>query len=147
MCEKQRRAGITMQGTVRAAFGLLGAALMCTPTPAPAASFDCDARGLSRTEITICEDTQLSRLDEQMARRVATFARRLNFGQYLGLRHWQAMTARQRDVCGTDRSCIGTHYRAQARFLERLQQCLETSLSRRGCLRNTLSNEREAVRR
>jgi len=120
---------------------------MCAPTAASAASFDCEARGLSRTEITICDDAQLSRIDEQMSRRVAGFARRLNYGQYLGLRHWQAMTARQRDVCGTDRSCIATHYRAQARFLERLQQCLDTSLARRGCLRNTLNHEREAVRR
>jgi uncharacterized protein len=137
----------TGTAALRLLLGLLGAALIGAPSPASAASFDCDARGLSQTEVAICEDAQLSRLDDQMARRLGGFARRLNYGQYLGLRHWRAVMAQQRNVCGDDRTCIAGHYRAQARFLERLQQCLETSLSRRGCLRNTLSNEREAVRR
>lgn len=136
-----------MQAAARVALGLLGVALIWTPPMASAASFDCNARGLSRTELTICEDAQLSRMDEQLARRLGSFARRMNFGQYLGLRHWQAASARQRNLCGSDRTCIGASYRAQARFLERLQQCLDVSLSRRACLRDLLTSERATMRR
>jgi uncharacterized protein len=110
-----------------------------------AASFDCDGRGLSLTELTICRDPQLSRADELMARRLDGFARRLNYGQYLGLRFWQSSRLRDRERCGADTACLSAGYRAQMRFLDRLQQCLETSAQRRFCLRNTLNVERDAL--
>ena len=112
-----------------------------------AASFDCNARKLSESETAICQDAQLSRTDDQIARRIAGLSRRLNFGQYLGLRHWQSGWAQTRDDCGADRLCLGASYRAQGRFLDRLQQCLDLAPQRRGCLRNTLNIELEAVRR
>jgi uncharacterized protein len=135
-----------MQGDKKAAVGLVGLALLWIPV-ASAASFDCSSRWLSRTEMAICNDTQLSRVDEAVARRLRGFARRLNFGQYLGLRHWHAASARQRNQCGTDRICIAASYRAQARFLDRLQHCLEASFSRRACLRDLLVGDRETMRR
>jgi len=97
--------------------------------------------------MAICDDTQLSRMDDQLARRLGGFARRMNFGQYLGLRHWHAASARQRNRCGTDRTCITASYRAQAQFLDRLQYCVDASLSRRACLRDLLTGERETMRR
>jgi uncharacterized protein len=129
-----------MRQAVRAAAA--GLAVTVAITPASAASFDCNAGGLTRTEIMICADTQLSRTDTQLARRVDAAARRLNYGQYLGLRHWQADSALQRNQCGADRACITAHYRAQQRFLDRFQQCLEGRLARRGCLREALSVDR-----
>ena len=116
-----------------------------TPVLSAAASFDCGVRGLSVTEIAICRDPQLSRADEQMARRLDGFARRLNFGQYLGLRLWQSSQQRERERCGADIACLSTRYRAQMRFLDRLELCLETSAQRRVCLRNTLNMDRDAL--
>ena len=137
---------ITMRAAMR--FGLpLAVALIWLSPVALAASFDCNARGLSRAEDAICGDPQLSRTDEQMARKADTIARRMNYGQYLGLRHWQAALAKERDLCGADRVCINAHYRAQRRVLDRLQQCLDTRFARRSCLRNSLAGDQEAVRR
>lgn len=115
---------------------------------AMAASFDCNSRWLSRTEMTICDDVQLSRMDDRLGRRLAGLARRLNFGQYLGLRHWHAASARQRNRCRTDRGCIVASYRVQERFLDQLQHCIDVSLSRRSCLRElTGGRDRETMRR
>lgn len=135
-----------MRRTARTGLGLLGVAAIVASHAAIAATLDCNARGLSRTETTICGDAQLARLDAQLERRLDGFARRLGLGQYLGLRHWQAGSVRRRDQCGADRSCITAHYRAQARFLDRLQQCTETTLSRNRCLRQTLAGDREVRR-
>jgi uncharacterized protein len=121
-----------------------GAALLHALGSAAAVSFDCGARGLSPTEIAICQDPQLSRADEQMARRLDRFAQRLNFGQYLGLRFWQSAQVRSRQRCGTDVACLGSSYRMQMRFLDRLQQCLDTSAQRRACLRSTLRAAHDA---
>ncbi|MBX9590266.1 MAG: hypothetical protein K2X43_13245 [Hyphomonadaceae bacterium] len=122
-------------------------ALTWLSSPALAASFDCNARGLSRAEDAICADPQLSRIDEQMVRRADTVARRMNYGQYLGFRHWQAASVKERNLCGADRGCLNAHYRGQRRILDRLQQCLETRFARRLCLRNALAGDQEAVRR
>jgi uncharacterized protein len=139
--------GDTMRRATKTVAGVLAIAATLVPPAASAASFDCNARGLSRAEGMICEDPQLSRADEQLARRGDVIARRMNYGQYLGLRHWQAASAGQRDLCGANRACIDAHYRAQRRFFDRLQQCLDTRYARRSCLRETLAGDRETVRR
>ena len=135
----------------KAATAALGACLGLAPLwaaqSAHAASFNCRARGLTPTEAAICQDSQLSRTDEQLARKLNGFTRRLTFGQYLGLRVWHGDWRQQRNRCGSDRPCLVVSYRAQGRFLDRLQQCLDTSLQRRQCLRNALNIEREALRR
>jgi uncharacterized protein len=130
------------QATRAAVAGLAVTAIFSSPD-ASAASFDCNAGGLGRAEIMICTDPQLSRADTLLARRVDIVARRLNYGQYLGLRHWRAESALKRNLCVADRACIAAHYRAQSRFLDRLRRCLESRLARRGCLREALSGERE----
>jgi uncharacterized protein len=135
-----------MQLAARLLAGMLGG-LLIGAAAASAASFDCKVRGLSPAEAMICEDPQLSRTDDQMARRTDAVARRMNYGQYLGLRHWQASSARQRNLCGPDRACINAHYRAQHRLLDRVQQCLDTRFARRSCLRNSLAGDRETMRR
>lgn len=117
--------------------------LAWAPTPGLAASFDCRGRGLSLTEHAICRDPQLSRTEEQTVRRLDGFARRLNFGQYVGLRLWHSGRLRERDRCGSDVACLAGSYRTQMRFLDRLQQCLDVSAQRRACLRNMLSTERD----
>ena len=125
----------------------LGLALACALAARPAAALDCGARWLGQTEVAICQDAQLSRTEEQVVRRVASLARRLSFGQYLGLRHWHALWGEERGRCSLDRTCLTASYRGQIRFLDRLQQCLDTSQQRRICFRNTLNVEREALRR
>ena len=55
--------------------------------------------------------------------------------------------ARSAAAAAVDRTCLTASYRGQIRFLDRLQQCLDTSQQRRICFRNTLNVEREAVRR
>jgi uncharacterized protein len=126
--------------------GVLGLAVLGVPA-ASGASLDCNARWLSRAELTICSNPQLTRLEEQMARRLASFAPRMNLGQYLGLRHWHATWRKQRNDCATDRDCITASFRAQTRYLDRFQRCLGASLSRRACLRDMLAGERESMRR
>lgn len=126
--------------------GLPGA-LLGSP-PASAGSLDCASRWLNRTEQTICGDPQLLRMDEQLTRRLASFAPRLNFGQYLGLRHWHAAQARQRGLCAAERDCIAASFRTQGRFLDRLQRCIAGgSLARRACLREVLAGDQESSRR
>ena len=126
----------------------MGVLLGLAALGAPAAwGLDCDERWLSRTELVICADPKLLRMEEKVSRRVKGNAVRLSFGQYLGLRHWQAWQARQRDVCRADRGCIAASLRAQSRFLDRLQRCTATGLGRRGCLRNLLADERASIRR
>jgi uncharacterized protein len=124
--------------------GLLASALLVAEA---AAGLECKGRGLSRTELLMCEDVQLLRTDEQLSRRADVLGRRLNYGQYLGLRHWLTASSRQRDLCGVDRACITAHYRTQHRVLDRLQQCLDVRIARRACLRNALGGERETMRR
>jgi uncharacterized protein len=135
-----------MRKAVKVHIALLAAALIWGAPEALAASFDCKARGLSRAEGMICADTQLSRTDEQLARQTDAVARRLSYGQYLGLRHWQATSAGQRRLCA-DRGCINSHFRAQRNLLDRLQECLDTRFARRSCLRNSLTGDQETVRR
>jgi uncharacterized protein len=125
----------------------LGLVLACVLGAGPAAALDCGARWLGETEAAICQDAALSRTEDQLARRVGSLSRRLSFGQYLGLRHWHVLWGEERGRCSLDRACLTTSYRAQARFLDRLQQCLDASQQRRVCFRNTLNVEREALRR
>ena len=122
-------------------------ALACALAATPAAALDCSARWLRETEVAICQDAQLSRTEDQVVRRVTGLSRRLSFGQYLGLRHWHVRRGEERGRCSLDRICLTASYRAQIRFLDRLQQCLDTSQQRRFCFRNTLNVEREALRR
>ena len=106
-----------------------------------AATLDCKSRRLTAAESAICQDPQLGRTEQQVVGRVKGMARRMSLGQYLGLRHWHAGWGQERTRCGTDRTCLANAYRAQHRFLDRLQQCLETSSPRRACLRTTLNVE------
>jgi uncharacterized protein len=135
-----------MRGAWRARLGLVGLILLVTP-PASAQRLDCASPWLERTEQTICDDPQLTRMHDQLARRLGGFSARLNFGQYLGVRHWHAMQARQRALCGADRDCIVASFRAQGRFLDRLQRCASAGLARRACLREMLAAEQESSRR
>src|SRR5262245_39799140 len=125
----------------------LGLAFACAAGAVPAVALDCAARWLGETEIAICRDPQLSRSEDQTTRRIAGFARRISFGQYLSLRHWHALWSEERSRCSLERACIAASYRVQARFLDRLQQCLDVSQQRRVCFRGTLNVEREAQRR
>jgi uncharacterized protein len=127
-------------------FGLFGLVSLWA-LPAAAGSLECGSRWLNRTEQTICGDPQLMRASEQLARRLDAFASRLNFGQYLGLRHWHAVQARQRSLCAADRDCIAAGFRAQGRFLERLRSCISGNLARRACLREMLAGDQESSRR
>jgi uncharacterized protein len=139
-----------MHGATRTVLCLLGPALglACLgASTAWSAGLDCTARWLSTTELTVCEDPQLARMDEELERRIDGLAQRLNLGQYLGLRHWQAARAKQRNACARDRECIGASFKAQGRFLDRLQRCVSTSLARRSCLRDLVAGDREAQRK
>jgi hypothetical protein len=131
-------------GARRAAVGLLGLAVLGA---SPAWTLDCGGRWLSRTDRVICADQQLLRMEEQIARRIKGTAGRLSFGQYLGLRHWQAARVNERNACQADRECISANLRSQARFLDRLQRCMASSLARRACLINLLVDERSSLRR
>jgi uncharacterized protein len=126
--------------------GMVGLALLAVPF-AEAGRLDCGSRWLNRAELLVCDDPQLSRMEEVLARRLDGFAQRLNFGQYLGLRHWHAMWARQRGECEADRECILATYRAQSRLLDRLQRCVGARVAQRSCLRELVAGEGRSVRR
>jgi uncharacterized protein len=135
-----------MRDAGRVRLGLIGLALAGAPSAA-AGGLECGSPWLNAAELLVCNDPQLLRTDEQLARKLDGFAHRLNFGQYLGLRHWHAAWGRQRGQCASDRECVAASYRAQARFLDRLQRCVAASLARRACLRDAMAAERESVRR
>ena len=124
-----------------ALLGLAALGMSCTAPDAWSAGIDCAGHWLSRTELAICDDPRLLRMEEQMRRRISGYAQRLTFGQYLGLRHWHATRAEARKSCGIDRNCIVASFRAQSRFLDRLQRCVATSLVRRACLHNLLTED------
>jgi len=115
--------------------------------PAVAATIDCRTPRLSPTEITICTDPQLVRMDEQLSRRLVRAARQLAYGPYVGLRVWQSDWRQQRAECSADRVCLGAVYNEANRFLDRFQRCLGTSLRGRRCLPVSVEGERSAVRR
>jgi uncharacterized protein len=125
----------------------LGLGVVWAPSAALAASFNCNAPSLSPAQLAICRDAKLSRSDAQTERRLIGLARRMGLGQYLGMRHWHHGWAQQRDDCQTDRTCLTASYRTQGRFLDRLQQCLDSGAQRRACLRNTLNIDQAAKRR
>jgi uncharacterized protein len=98
-------------------------------------------------DLTICADTQLLRLDDQLSRRLLRASRQLAFGPYVGLRVWQSDWRQQRTECSADRACLASVYDDANRFLDRLQRCLGTSLRGRRCLPLSVEGERSAVRR
>jgi uncharacterized protein len=118
---------------VAAVLCLIGAA------PAGAASFPCRSPMLSATEMAICRDPQLSKADEDTARKAQALLRRLSYGQYLGLRYLQSRGADAREQCAQDRACLAAQYRAQNRILDGLRQCMDSGTPRRTCWR-TLRN-------
>jgi hypothetical protein len=138
--------GAARRGARQTAVALLGLVFTLGAPPA-ARAIDCDGRWLTRTELMICAEPKLLRMEEQIARRIKGNASRLTLGQYLGLRHWQAARASERNLCQIDRDCIIANLRAQGRFLDRLQRCVSSSLSRRTCLINLLVEERASLAR
>jgi hypothetical protein len=140
--ETGRSGRATMPKRVENGFAAcLGLVFACVAGSLPAAALDCASRWLGETEIAICRDPQLSRSEDQITRRIAGFARRISFGQYLSLRHWHALWSEERSRCSSERSCMVASYRVQTRFLDRLQQCLDVSPQRRACFRGTLTVE------
>ena len=113
--------------------------LLGLASPAGAASFPCHTPFLKPAELAICQDTQLSKLDDDTARKVRYLLPRLGYGQYLGLRFWQSRNADAREQCGPDRDCLVFQYRSQNAFLDRLRQCLDGGTQQRTCWRTTLS--------
>lgn len=142
----QGRSRLSAAMTIR--YGLPILLLLSVATaPAVAATIDCRAPRMSPTEITICTDPQLVRVDEQLSRRLARASRQLAYGPYVGLRVWQSDWRQQRGECSADRVCLASVYNEANRFLDRFQRCLGTSLRGRRCLPVSVEGERSAVRR
>jgi uncharacterized protein len=131
--EENTMAGIRLR--MAAMLGLLALSAL----PAGAASFPCNIPFLKPAELAVCQDSQLSRMDEDTARKARSLLSRLSYGQYLGLRYWQSRNSEGREQCGSDRQCLLAQYRADNRFLDRLRQCLDGGTQRRTCWRTTLS--------
>ena len=134
-----------MRNRLQAGLAVFAVALVAGAGAARA--IDCGSRWLGEAQLAICRDAALSRTEEHVVRRVSGLSRRLSYGQYLGLRYWQAVWGEERGRCHLDRGCLAASYRIQLRFLDRLQQCLDASQLRRTCFRTTLNVDREAQRR
>jgi uncharacterized protein len=132
--------GVRMGVAVAVALG--GAA-----TAADAASVRCRSPRLNAVEQVVCRDAQLAKLDQDTDRKVRALLPRLSYGQYLGLRYWQSRVAEARDECGPQTACLGAQYRAQQRFLDGLQQCLDRGGRRRTCWRAMHSSGSAALPR
>lgn len=130
-------------------FATFCALLLLTAGPAAAevAAIDCRAGRITPVEKTICADALLTRLDDQLTRRLHRTARQLAFGPYVGLRLWQGDWRQQRKECSTDRTCLAAVYSEANRVLDRLQRCLGTNLRGRRCLPMSIDGERSLVRR
>jgi uncharacterized protein len=116
------------------------AAILCLmgAAAAHAASFPCYDPNLSVTEVTICQDPQLSKLDEDTARKVSALLPKLSYGQYLGLRYWQSRGEETREQCAADASCLAAQYHTQHRLLDGLRPCLDRGAGRRTCWRTIM---------
>ena len=142
-------AASTATMTMRTRLGALPVFLLLSAAPAAAAmgAVDCRAPRMAAADLAICTDAQLSRLDDQLSRRLARTARQLAYGPYVGLRVWQGEWRQQRNDCSADRACLAAVYNDANRFLDRFQRCLGTSLRGRRCLPLSVEGERAAVRR
>ena len=138
---------VAMTTIYRLGLILMLALLAAAPAAAEATGIDCRAPRLTPTEIIVCTDTQLARIDDQLARRLVRTSRQLAFGPYVGLRVWQSDWRQQRSECSADRACLAAVYNDANRFLDRLQRCLVTSLRGRRCLPVSIEGERSLVRR
>ena len=80
------------------------------------ASFDC-AKAYSATEKLICDDPELSRLDEELAHAYADALKRAEATEKKEIQSEQVTWLRLRDVCQRDLQCVVTSYRDRLRDL------------------------------
>jgi uncharacterized protein len=90
---------------------LLSVVLMFIPIPAVslAASFDCSKARLP-AEVAICQDPELSRLDEEMAR---AYQAALKKGESQQLKASQRAWLKERNGCGSNALCLKRLYTAR----------------------------------
>ncbi len=97
---------------------LAGAAMLMVPTAANAASFNC-AAAKTPTEHAICDNPQISTLDEQTA---GLYFRIISSGAPAGLvsqvKSSQVNFLAQRNACGAGYDCLISAYTSQIMYLK-----------------------------
>ncbi len=104
MLPRRRRAALLFT----AAFLVLSATLQ--GVPAHAASFDCDASGLTANEKTICDHRDLNDMDVRMATLFRFLTGLFAMGARGEMEDTQRTWLKQRQTCGTDVACIRRSY-------------------------------------
>jgi uncharacterized protein len=94
------------------------AAALCLPAAAHAASFDC-ANAATPTEHAICDNPQLSSLDDQTSGLYYTLISNgsLTPAQVSQVKSQQVKFLQQRNACGANYNCLVSAYTAQIMYL------------------------------
>ncbi len=94
------------------------AAALCLPAAANAASFDC-AKAATPTEHAICDNPQLSHLDDQTSGLYYTLISNgsLTPAQVSQVKSQQVKFLQQRNACGANYNCLVSAYTAQIMYL------------------------------
>ncbi|AJY47388.1 lysozyme inhibitor LprI family protein [Martelella endophytica] len=105
----------------------IGSALVTT-TPAAAASFDCNASGLTPNEKTICDNRALNDDDVKMATMYTMLKGLFAMGVSGNMGDDQKAWLQTREACGTDVSCIGKAYDTRIEQLQKLYDGIDKPL-------------------
>ncbi|WP_175581612.1 lysozyme inhibitor LprI family protein [Pseudooceanicola sp. HF7] len=100
--------------------------LLCAGgSPVLAASFDCDAAGLSPNEQTICGNRTLDDQDVEMATMYTFLVGLFAMGQAGEMRDQQTAWLKQREACGTDVACIKAAYDTRIAQLQKAYDAID----------------------
>jgi uncharacterized protein len=98
---------------------------------ANAASFNCLVAS-TPDEVLICQDAELSRLDEQMASLYFATRNRVLGPQRQALEDTQVEWFRLRQACGRDRTCIQSSYTVRIAYLQSYNQLSPYTMPKEG---------------
>lgn len=84
-------------------------------------SYDCSGSGLDQSELTICFNPELARLDRQLAAAFDAYVDEHGPSEVQAMRAGQNAWLKERDACGADVGCLENEYRQRIALLQNVQ--------------------------
>ncbi|AYD00798.1 lysozyme inhibitor LprI family protein [Neorhizobium sp. NCHU2750] len=123
---KRQFAALSLTGAlIVSLFGGFGAAL---PSPAAAASFDCERADLAADEKVICDTRTLNDADVKMATTFDILTSLLAMGNRDQLKDEQSAWLKKRQACGADAACLTDAYAERMKQLNKAYEGLSRPL-------------------
>lgn len=108
--------------------GSLCAAIVAAPSPAMAASFDCERPDLAADEKVICDTRALNDADVKMVTTFDILTSLLPMGNRGKLQDEQTVWLKRRQACAADAACIGKAYDERLKQLQEAYKGLDRPL-------------------